>query len=60
MYRISLSITPNDRGSCIHLAYVSLYLYKLENGSHYMASEPTPCIFVFTLGGWRFQKIIET
>ena len=23
-----------------------------------MASEPTPCIFVFTLVGWRIQKII--
>ena len=23
-----------------------------------MASEPTPCIFVFPLGGWRFKKII--
>ena len=34
------------------------YIYTRKNGSQ--ASEPTPSIFVFTLGGWRFQKIIET
>ena len=39
---------------------VKLNVHILEKWFPLHGSEPTPCIVVFTLGGSRFKKIIET